>query len=136
MSILENSSDLLVWKILLLTNLAAAKEIARQIRLRNLGGIIIIDFIDMASEENRRQVLDAFTQELAKDKIKTNVLGFTPLGLLEVTRKKTRPSLREQLQEPCPHCEGTGYRFSCETRPYGERRVIQLAKKNPARLCS
>ncbi|HHU51880.1 MAG TPA: Rne/Rng family ribonuclease [Firmicutes bacterium] len=117
----------------LLTNLAAAKEIARQIRLRNLGGIIIIDFIDMASEENRRQVLDAFTQELAKDKIKTNVLGFTPLGLLEVTRKKTRPSLREQLQEPCPHCEGTGYRFSCETlAAYGERRVIQLAKEEPS----
>lgn len=117
----------------LLTNLAAAKEIARQIRLRNLGGIIIIDFIDMASEENRRQVLEIFTQELAKDKIKTNVLGFTPLGLLEVTRKKTRPSLREQLQEYCPHCEGTGYRFSYETlAAYGERRIIQLAKEEEA----
>src|SRR5690554_1438396 len=117
----------------LLTNLAAAEEIARQICLRNLGGIIIIDFIDMGSEENRRQVLETFTQELAKDKIRTNVLGFTPLGLLEVTRKKTRPSLREQLQEPCPHCEGTGYRYSYETfAAQGERRIIQLAKEEQA----
>lgn len=112
----------------LLTNLAAAKEIARQIRLRNLGGIIIIDFIDMGTEENRKRVLEAFQHELAKDKIKTNVLGFTPLGLLEVTRKKIRPSLREQLQQPCPYCEGNGYRFSLETQAARvERRILHLA---------
>ncbi len=112
----------------LATNLEAAKEIARQIRLRNLGGIIIIDFIDMASEKNRRQVLEVFSQELAKDKQKTNILGFTSLGLLEVTRKKIRPSLREQLQQPCAACEGTGYLFSPETQAAAvERWIIQLA---------
>ncbi len=112
----------------LATNLEAAKEIARQIRLRNLGGIIIIDFIDMASEKNRRQVLEVFSQELAKDKQKTNILGFTFLGLLEVTRKKIRPSLREQLQQPCAACEGTGYLFSPETQAAAvERWIIQLA---------
>jgi len=112
----------------LATNLEAAKEIARQIRLRNLGGIIIIDFIDMASEKNRRQVVEVFSQELAKDKQKSNILGFTSLGLLEVTRKKIRPSLREQLQQACSACEGTGYRFSLETQAaVAERRIIHLA---------
>ena len=71
----------------LATNLEAAEEIARQIRLRNLGGIIIIDFIDMGSEKNRRQVAEVLARELAKDKQKSNILGFTSLGLLEMTRK-------------------------------------------------
>lgn len=114
----------------LLTNLAAAKEIARQIRLRNLGGIIIIDFIDMETEENRRRVLEVFTQELAKDKVRTNVLGFTPLGLLELTRKKIRPSLREQLQQACSFCDGTGYRYSLETQAARvERTIIRIASE-------
>jgi len=77
-----------------LTNKIAAREIARQIRLRNLAGIIIIDFIDMENEGDRQEVLKVFETELAKDKVKANVLGFTSLGLLEVTRKKVRPSSR------------------------------------------
>lgn len=112
----------------LATNLEAAQEISRQIRLRNLGGIIIIDFIDMGSEKNRRQVLEVLSRELAKDKQKSNLLGFTALGLLEMTRKKIRPSLRGQLQQPCAFCNGTGYHFSLETQAAAaERRIIQLA---------
>ena len=115
----------------LATNLEAAQEIARQIRLRNLGGIIIIDFIDMGSEKNRRQVLEVLTRELAKDKQKSNILGFTGLGLLEMTRKKIRPSLREQLQQSCPCCNGTGYHSSLETQAAAaERRIIQLAAES------
>ncbi|NLM37360.1 MAG: TRAM domain-containing protein, partial [Firmicutes bacterium] len=114
------------------TNLAAAKEIARQIRLRNIGGIIVIDFIDMSDEENRKQVLDCLTNELQKDKVKTNILGFTSLGLLEMTRKKTRPSLREQLQQPCSCCEGTGYKYSLDTQAArAERRIIELSADYP-----
>ncbi len=114
------------------TNLAAAKEIARQIRLRNIGGIIVIDFIDMCDEENRKQVLDCLANELQKDKVKTNILGFTSLGLLEMTRKKTRPSLREQLQQPCSCCEGTGYKYSLDTQAArAERRIIELCADHP-----
>ncbi|NLC53038.1 MAG: Rne/Rng family ribonuclease [Firmicutes bacterium] len=114
------------------TNLAAAKEIARQIRLRNIGGIIVIDFIDMGDEENKKQVLDCLATELQKDKVKTNILGFTSLGLLEMTRKKTRPSLREQLQQPCSCCEGTGYKYSLETQAArAERRIIELGADHP-----
>jgi ribonuclease G len=114
------------------TNLAAAKEIARQIRLRNIGGIIIIDFIDMCDEESRKQVLERLSQELQKDKVKTNILGFTSLGLLEMTRKKTRPSLREQLQQTCSCCEGTGYKYSLDTKTaQAERCIMALADDHP-----
>ncbi|NLY92172.1 MAG: Rne/Rng family ribonuclease [Firmicutes bacterium] len=114
------------------TNLAAAKEIARQIRLRNIGGIIIIDFIDMCDEGSRKQVLDCLAVELQKDKVKTNILGFTSLGLLEMTRKKTRPSLREQLQQTCSCCEGTGYKYSLETQTArAERRIMELGADYP-----
>ncbi|HBR28531.1 MAG TPA: ribonuclease G [Firmicutes bacterium] len=114
------------------TNLAAAKEIARQIRLRNIGGIIVIDFIDMCDEESRKQVLESLSQELQKDKVKTNILGFTSLGLLEMTRKKTRPSLREQLQQACSCCEGTGYKYSLDTQTArAERRIMELGADQP-----
>lgn len=91
------------------TNLEAAKEIARQLRLRNIGGIIIIDFIDMPREDHRQRVLEALEEELKKDRTRTQVLGITQLGLVEVTRKKTRPSLAEMLLRPCPCCEGQGW---------------------------
>ena len=93
---------------LLQLNLEAAKEIARQVRLRNLAGIILIDFVDMTSEEHRWQVQQALEQALAADRVKTVVHGFTSLGLMEMTRKKTSLPLREQLTAPCPHCHGTG----------------------------
>lgn len=90
------------------TNLEAAREIARQLRLRNIGGIIIIDFIDMSREDHRRQVLKVLEEELARDRTRTQVLGITQLGLVEMTRKKTRPSLAELLLRTCPCCEGQG----------------------------
>lgn len=116
-----------------LTNKIAAREIARQIRLRNLAGIIIIDFIDMENEEDRQEVMQVFESELAKDKVKANILGFTSLGLLEVTRKKVRPSLQEQLQQICPHCEGTGFAISPETTALRlERRILTMASQSVA----
>lgn len=96
------------------TNLDAAVEIARQLRLRNIGGIIIIDFIDMEKPSHQQQVLDLLEQELKKDKIKTNVLGITQLGLVQLTRKKVSRDLSSILQKECPYCQGTGLVMSEE----------------------
>ena len=90
------------------TNLEAAHAIARQLRLRNLGGIIIVDFIDMQSEEHRHAVLEELKRALARDRTRVNVNGFTALGLVEMTRKRTRESLAHVLCEPCPTCAGRG----------------------------
>ncbi len=100
------------------TNLEAAVAIARQLRLRNLGGIIIIDFIDMEEEEHRRQVLQALEKALAKDHARTSVSALSPLGLVEMTRKRTRESLAHQLCTPCPACEGRGFVKTPETVCY------------------
>ena len=93
---------------ILKTNLEAVKEIAYQLRLRNSGGIIIIDFIDMEKEENRSIVFNALLEALKKDRAKTNVLPISGLGLVEMTRKRTRDTLARIMCEPCPYCEGTG----------------------------
>jgi ribonuclease G len=90
------------------TNLEAAQAMARQLRLRNLGGIIIIDFIDMSREEHQAAVLAELRKQLARDRTKITVSGFTQLGLVEMTRKRTRESLAHMLCEPCPTCEGKG----------------------------
>lgn len=90
------------------TNLEAAQAIARQLRLRNLGGIVIVDFIDMSKENHRDAVLAEFKRQLERDRIKTAVNGFSTLGLLEMTRKRTRESLAHQLCEPCNACTGKG----------------------------
>ena len=90
------------------TNLEAAQAIARQLRLRNLGGIIIIDFIDMAREEHQAAVLAELKKQLARDRTRVTVSGFTQLGLVEMTRKRTRESLAHLLCEPCPTCQGRG----------------------------
>ncbi len=90
------------------TNLEASQAIARQLRLRNLGGIVIVDFIDMIKEHHRDAVLAEFQKQLARDRIKTTVNGFSTLGLLEMTRKRTRESLAHQLCEPCSACSGKG----------------------------
>jgi ribonuclease G len=90
------------------TNLEAAREIARQLKLRNVGGIIIIDFIDMQDEKHKTQVLDYLQKEFKKDKVRTHILGITSLGLVEVTRKKVRQSLSSTLEEVCPYCGGKG----------------------------
>jgi ribonuclease G len=90
------------------TNLEAAQAIARQLRLRNLGGIIIVDFIDMVLAEHRDGVLAEFKKALARDRTRMTVSGFTQLGLVEMTRKRTRESLAHILCEPCPMCQGRG----------------------------
>ena len=90
------------------TNLEAAQSIARQLRLRNLGGIVIVDFIDMIKDNHRDAVLAEFQKQLARDRVKTTVNGFSALGLLEMTRKRTRESLAHQLCEPCSACVGKG----------------------------
>ncbi len=90
------------------TNLEAAGAIARQLRLRNLGGIIIVDFIDMTREEHQQAVLAEFKKQLARDRTRTTVSGFTQLGLVEMTRKRTRESLAHMLCEPCPTFSGRG----------------------------
>ena len=90
------------------TNLEAAQAIARQLRLRNLGGIIIIDFIDMQNEEHRGAVLEELRRALSRDRTRVTVNGFTSLGLVEMTRKRTRESLAHVLCEPCPTCDGRG----------------------------
>jgi ribonuclease G len=97
------------------TNLEAAAAIARQLRLRNLGGIIIIDFIDMAEEEHRRQVLQTLQDRLAGDHAKSHITHVSPLGLVEMTRKRTRESLEHLLCQPCPSCEGRGFVKTAET---------------------
>lgn len=90
------------------TNLEAAQAIARQLRLRNLGGIIIVDFIDMAEPEHRRLVLRALEKALGRDRTKTYMTEMSPLGLVELTRKRTRESLERVLCQPCPACQGRG----------------------------
>ena len=97
------------------TNLEAAQAIARQLRLRNLGGIIIIDFIDMEDEEHKRQVMRVFEKSLDKDRAKSQVCDVSPLGLVEMTRKRTRESLEHILCESCLTCNGRGYIKTAET---------------------
>jgi len=97
------------------TNLEAAVTIARQLRLRNLGGIIIIDFIDMRDEPHRRAVLAALERALSGDRAQTHIVSLSPLGLVEMTRKRTRESLEHLLCEPCPGCEGRGFVRTPET---------------------
>jgi ribonuclease G len=125
------------------TNLEAAQAIGRQLRLRNLGGIIIIDFIDMQDDEHKRQVIRALEKALERDHVKTQICDVSPLGLVEMTRKRTRESLEHQLCEPCPTCAGRGYLKSAETvcyelfreilrevRQYDARELRVLASQN------
>jgi ribonuclease G len=106
------------------TNLEAAQAIARQLRLRNLGGIIIIDFIDMDSAEHRNAVLDELRRALARDRTRITLNGFTALGLVEMTRKRTRESLAHVLCEPCPTCAGRGEVRTAHTVCYDILREI------------
>jgi ribonuclease G len=103
---------------ILKTNLEAVKEIAYQIRLRDIGGLIIIDFIDMERKSNRERVCNALKEALKKDRSKTHVLPMSELGLIEMTRKRTRETLNRMLCEPCFYCEGEGYLKSRRTICY------------------
>ena len=112
------------------TNLEAAVTIARQLRLRNLGGIIIIDFIDMEEPEHRRQVIQALERALSDDHVKTNISSVSPLGLVEMTRKRTRESLEHLLCQPCPTCEGRGFVKTAETVCYEVfREIVRQARQ-------
>ncbi|MCV2359170.1 MULTISPECIES: ribonuclease G [Roseateles] len=106
------------------TNLEAAGAITRQLRLRNLGGIIIVDFIDMTREEHKSAVLTEFRKQLSKDRTKVTLGGFTQLGLVEMTRKRTRESLSRMLCEPCPTCEGRAQVKTARTVCYDIMREI------------
>ena len=106
------------------TNLEAAVAIGRQLRLRNLGGMVVIDFIDMDDDEHRRQVLRTLERSLDEDPVKTRVIGFNDLGLVVLTRKRSRESLSDLLQEPCPQCHGTGQMKTAETVCYEIFRAV------------
>ncbi len=110
------------------TNLEAAQEIVRQLRLRNIGGIIILDFIDMEKETNRKKVYEALKDAIKMDKARTNILKISELGLVEMTRQRTRESLENTLLSPCPYCEGRGRIKSNVTIAYELLRAVKREK--------
>ena len=108
------------------TNQLAAKEIVRQLRLRDIGGIVLIDFIDMIREEDKQTILGTVELALSKDEKRTKIIGFTELGILQLTRKKTKVTLSEALKVKCPVCEGTGRILSPETVAFRlERELLE-----------
>ena len=116
------------------TNLEAAHVIARQLRLRNLGGIIIVDFIDMENDTHRESVLTEFKKALSLDRTRLTVSGFSSLGLVEMTRKRTRESLAHTLCEPCPMCQGRGEVKTAQTVCYEIlREIVREARQFDAR---
>ena len=114
------------------TNLEAVKELVSQLRFRNIGGLIIIDLIDMESAENREKTFRALQEAVRQDKAKTNILKISELGLVEMTRKRTRENLVQQLCEPCGYCEGRGYVLSPESVAY---KVLREIRKDLPRFC-
>jgi ribonuclease G len=114
------------------TNLEAVKEVVSQLRFRNIGGLIIIDLIDMESAENREKVYRALREALRQDKAKTNILKISELGLVEMTRKRTRENLVQQLCEPCSWCDGRGYVLSAESVAY---KMLREIRKDLPRFC-
>ncbi|MDA8387404.1 MAG: Rne/Rng family ribonuclease [Nitrospiraceae bacterium] len=131
---------------ILRTNLEAVKEIAYQIRLRNLGGIIIVDFIDMEKPENRQKIMSALQDAMKKDRAKSTISQITELGLIQMTRKRVRESLQRTLLEPCPYCEGKGTIKSVTTLCYeifreteriarhGSKRIVITAHPSVAEI--
>jgi ribonuclease G len=111
------------------TNLEAAQAIARQLRLRNLGGIIVVDFIDMDTQDHRDAVLAEFRKALSRDRTRVTVNGFSQLGLVEMTRKRTRESLAHILCEPCPVCQGRGELKAPQTVCYDILREVLRADR-------
>ena len=107
------------------TNVDAAHEIVRQIRLRNLGGIIVVDFIDMEEKKNRQRVMAALEEALRADRSPSKILQFNDFGLVAITRKRTQPSLERTLCKPCPYCNGSGWSKSAETICYDIQQEIK-----------
>src|SRR5947209_1967363 len=108
-------------------NLHAAKEIARQLRLRDLGGVIVNDFIDMRDEKHKRAVEKALKDAIKRDRARTKVLRMSAFGLIEMTRQRIRPSLKRSVYQDCPHCLGTGQVKTCESMSIEVMRLLQLA---------
>ncbi|UNL84344.1 Rne/Rng family ribonuclease [Priestia koreensis] len=106
------------------TNLLAANEVARQVRLRNIGGIILVDFINMKNPSHRKRIEQAMKEALQEDDVRTTIVGFTELGILQLTRKKTKESIEEALMIPCQTCSGTGKVLSDETIVYQLERAL------------
>jgi len=116
--------------MVLRTNLKAAEEIAWQLRLRNVGGLIVVDFIDMDRHQDRRRVYQSFEKALEPDKARIKVLQISRLGLVEMTRQRTRTTLRDYLAEDCPVCAGQGQVSSAETVAAQLRRDLAPELKN------
>lgn len=108
-------------------NLQAAKEIARQLRLRDLGGVIVNDFIDMRNEVHRRKVEEALREALKRDRARTKILRISQFGIIEMTRQRIRPSIKRSLFADCPYCNGNGYVKTTETAAIEAMRLLQLA---------
>src|SRR6266481_4827609 len=108
-------------------NLQAAKEIARQLRLRDLGGVIVNDFIDMRDEKHRRGVERALRDAIKRDRARTKILRISAFGLIEMTRQRIRPSLKRSVYQDCAHCGGTGQVKTCESMSIDVMRMLQLA---------
>jgi ribonuclease E len=117
-------------------NLHAAKEIARQLRLRDLGGVIVNDFIDMRSETHRRKVEDALRDALRRDRARTKILRISQFGLIEMTRQRIRPSLKRSIFSDCSHCRGTGYVKTSESLSIDAMRLLQLAAHRTPSIAS
>ena len=113
------------------TNKVAAKEIARQLRLRNIGGIIVVDFIDMDKQSQIDEVMAILKEELSKDRIKTTLIDITPLGLVEITRKKSSSMIGDVMLQPCPYCNGDGYVYSEEHVATKIKQSLYTLFKNP-----
>lgn len=108
-------------------NLRAAKEIARQLRLRDLGGVIVNDFIDMRGEAHRRNVENALRDAMRRDRARTKILRISQFGIIEMTRQRIRPSLKRSIYADCPHCKGTGFVKTSESASIEVMRLVQLA---------
>ena len=108
-------------------NMRAAKEITRQLRLRDLGGVIVNDFIDMRDEKHRRQVEDVMRDALKRDRARTKILRISQFGIVEMTRQRIQPSLKKRIFNDCPHCNSTGYVKNQETMGIEVMRLLQLA---------
>jgi ribonuclease E len=117
---------------ILTVNMEAAREITRQLRLRDIGGLVMIDFIDMESAEHRQVVEDAVLVGLANDKARTRTMPISPLGVLEMTRQRVRPSLRGRLYSPCSHCSGSGVLRSLESTGLDFVRLLRAAVESVA----
>ncbi|VTU01101.1 ribonuclease e : Ribonuclease G and E OS=Singulisphaera acidiphila (strain ATCC BAA-1392 / DSM 18658 / VKM B-2454 / MOB10) GN=Sinac_3259 PE=4 SV=1: S1: RNase_E_G [Gemmataceae bacterium] len=117
-------------------NMHAAREIARQLRLRDLGGVIVNDFIDMRSEAHRRKVEDAFRDALRRDRARTKILRISQFGLIEMTRQRIRPSLKRSIFADCPHCRGSGFVKTSESLSIEVMRLVQLAAHRAPAIAS